>query len=95
MKRRDAFTMTEMLVLIPVLALVGTLLLASLGDAKQTVQAAACLSNMRQWGLAMGMYCDDYHDYMPYEGSSASPIDTASTWALGSISFPTTSTKRP
>ena len=76
MKRRDAFTLTELLVLVPVIAMLGALLLASLGDAKQTVQAAACLSNMRQWGLAMGMYCDDYHDYMPYEGANTSPIDT-------------------
>jgi prepilin-type processing-associated H-X9-DG protein len=76
MNRHHAFTVTEMLVLIPVLALVGALLLASLGDAKQTLQAAACLSNMRQWGLAMEMYCNDYHDYMPYEGSSLSAIDT-------------------
>ncbi|MGA2137435.1 MAG: DUF1559 domain-containing protein [Verrucomicrobiia bacterium] len=76
MKRRDAFTLTELLVLAPVIAMLGAVLLASLGDAKQTVQAAACLSNMRQWGLAMGMYCDDYHDYMPYEGTSGGPIDT-------------------
>ena len=68
MKRRDAFTLTELLVLIPIIALLGTLLLASLGDAKQTLQAAQCLSNMRQWGLAIGLYCNDYNDYMPYQG---------------------------
>jgi len=70
MKRRNAFTLTELLVVIPVIALVGTLLLASLGDSKQTVQAAACLNNMRQWGLALGLYSNDYQDLMPYEGDS-------------------------
>src|SRR5882724_8202485 len=70
MKRRDAFTLTELLVLVPIIGLVGTVLFASLDDAKQTLQAAQCLSNMRQWGLAMGMYCHDSHDYMPYEGSA-------------------------
>jgi prepilin-type processing-associated H-X9-DG protein len=69
LKRRDAFTLTELLVLVPIVAMLGALLLASLGDAKQTLQAAQCLSNMRQWGLAMGMYCNDYHDYIPYEGT--------------------------
>jgi prepilin-type processing-associated H-X9-DG protein len=30
---------------------------------------------MRQWGLAMGMYANDYHDYLPYAGTGGSPID--------------------
>ena len=71
LKRRDAFTLTELLVLLPIMAMVGALLLASLDSSKQTLQAAQCLSNMRQWGLAMGMYANDYHDYMPYEGTSS------------------------
>src|ERR1039457_2512633 len=75
MKRRDAFTLTELLVLLPIIAMLGTLLFASLDSSKQTLQAAQCLSNMRQWGLAMGMYCNDYHDYMPYEGASVGSID--------------------
>ena len=74
MKRRDAFTLTELLVLIPIIAMLGGLLFASLDSSKQTLQAAQCLSNMRQWGLAIGMYCNDYHDYMPYEGG-INPID--------------------
>ncbi len=83
LKQRDAFTLTELLVLLPVVAMVGTLLFASLDSSKQTLQAAQCLSNMRQWGLAMGMYANDYHDYIPYEGGSP-PIDgvfnSASAW---------------
>jgi prepilin-type processing-associated H-X9-DG protein len=70
MKQRDAFTLTELLVLVPIIGLVGAVLFASLDSDKQTLQAAQCLSNMRQWGLAMGMYCNDWHDYMPYEGSA-------------------------
>ena len=70
MKRHDAFTLTELLVIVPIVTLVGALLLASLDDAKQTLQAAQCLSNMRQWGLAIGLYCNDYTDYMPYEGTT-------------------------
>jgi prepilin-type processing-associated H-X9-DG protein len=71
MKRRNAFTLTELLVLVPILAMLGTLLFASLDSSKQTLQAAQCLSNMRQWGLAMGMYCNDYHDYLPYDGTGS------------------------
>lgn len=74
MKRHDAFTMTELVVLVPVTALVGALLLASLGDAQQKLKAAACLNNMRQWGLALNLYANDYNDYWPYEGAQGSSI---------------------
>ncbi len=72
LKRRDAFTLTELLVLLPILAMLGALLFASLASSKQTLQAAQCLSNMRQWGLAMGLYCNDNRDCLPYEGTSSS-----------------------
>ena len=68
MNRCGAFTLTELLVLMPVMALVGTLLLAPLENSSETVKAAACANNMRQWGLAMALYCNDYRDFMPYEG---------------------------
>jgi prepilin-type processing-associated H-X9-DG protein len=74
MKRRNAFTMTELLVLIATGTMVSAVLVASLGGAKEKLQAAACLSNMRQWGLALGMYADDWRDYMPYEGVGGSDI---------------------
>ena len=76
MKRRDAFTLTELLVLAPITAMLGGLVLASLSGAQQTFQGAACLSNLRQWGLALGMYCSDYHDYIPDTGGATIPIDT-------------------
>jgi prepilin-type processing-associated H-X9-DG protein len=65
MKHRDAFTLTELLVLIAAGALLGSVLLASLGDAKEKVQAAACLSNLREIGMAISMYANDYTDHYP------------------------------
>ncbi len=70
MKRgsKHAFTLTELLVLVPVAALVGTMLLAVSNDTKQQLQAAACLNNMRQWSLGFMLYANDYKDYYPYDG---------------------------
>ena len=65
MKRRDAFTMTELLVLIAASTMLGALLVASLGDAKQKAQAAVCASNLRQIGVAISMYANDHNDYYP------------------------------
>ena len=77
MKRRDAFSLTELLVLLPVIAMLGALLLAPLDSAKQTLQGAQCLSNLRQWGLALALYANDNQDYTPYGGSgNGYPINT-------------------
>lgn len=64
-----AFTLTELLVAVPVAALVGTMLLAVSNDAKQQLQAAACLNNMRQWGLGFMLYANDWNDYYPLDGN--------------------------
>jgi hypothetical protein len=65
---KHAFTLTELLVIIPVAALLGTMLLAVSNDATQQVKAAACLNNMRQWGLGFMLYANDWNDYFPYDG---------------------------
>jgi prepilin-type processing-associated H-X9-DG protein len=65
MKRRDAFTLTELLVLVAIGTVAGTVLLASLGDAKTKVVAAACTSNLREVSLALRLYTDDHNGFMP------------------------------
>lgn len=76
---RRAFTLTELLVAVPVAALLGTMLLAVSNDATQQLKAAACLNNMRQWGLGFMLYANDYNDYFPYDGVSGSPCAAANT----------------
>jgi prepilin-type N-terminal cleavage/methylation domain-containing protein/prepilin-type processing-associated H-X9-DG protein len=65
---KRGFTLTELLVVVPVAALLGTMLLAVSNDATQQLKAAACLNNMRQWGLGLMLYANDYNDYFPYDG---------------------------
>src|SRR5208283_3544789 len=73
-KSKHAFTLTELLVLVPVAVLLGTILLAVSNDATQQLQAAACLNNMRQWGLGFMLYANDWKDYYPYDGDYAAPM---------------------
>ena len=81
MKRdfKHAFTLTELLVLVPVAVLLGTMLLAVSNDATQQLKAAACLNNMRQWGLGCMLYANDYKDYYPYDGAPTSPCASINT----------------
>jgi prepilin-type processing-associated H-X9-DG protein len=74
MKRRDAFTLNELIVLIAASTLTGALLLASLGDAKEKVLTAACMSNLREISLAIRLYTNDNNGYMPPASYGAATI---------------------
>jgi len=60
MRRREGFTLIELLVVIAVIALLMAILLPALQRAREQGRAAACLSNLKQIGLAMYMYAEDH-----------------------------------
>ncbi len=60
---RRAFTLIELLVTVALVVLLTGILLPSLASARRDGKAAACLSNLRQLGLATGMYLDDNRDH--------------------------------
>ena len=68
--RRRSFTLVELLVVVAIIALLISILLPALGEARKQGRATTCLSNMRGMGMAVLMYCNENRDFLVNVGLS-------------------------
>ena len=95
MMHRKAFTLIELLVVIAIIALLLAVIVPSLSIAKERAMEVMCENNIRQYGLAMVMYCNDngslfansedwlYMDFIPsgiYARDTSSPTNFECVW---------------
>ena len=63
--KRRGFTLVELLVVIAIITILAAMLVPSLKTARDSVKTSACLSNLRQLGIAMMTYAASNNDYGP------------------------------
>src|SRR2546425_2173714 len=63
--RRRAFTLIELLVAIAIIAILAAILFPVFAQARESARTASCLSNVKQLGLAVMQYVQDYDERYP------------------------------
>ncbi len=75
MKRTPAFTLIELLVVIAIIAILAAILFPVFAQARTKARQASDMSNLKQIGLALNMYAQDYDETLVPTGFFISPPD--------------------
>jgi prepilin-type N-terminal cleavage/methylation domain-containing protein/prepilin-type processing-associated H-X9-DG protein len=74
------FTLIELLVVIAIIAILAAILFPVFAQAREKARAVSCLSNVKQMGLAVRMYVQDYDERYPFAANLESGFADKDKW---------------
>jgi len=81
--RKQGFTLIELLVVIAIIAILAAMLLPALARAREQARRGVCISNLKQLGVCLKMYSQDYDENFPDESGDGTNATLAVMKKIG------------
>jgi prepilin-type N-terminal cleavage/methylation domain-containing protein len=85
-RKKRAFTLIELLVVIAIIAILAAILFPVFARARENARRSSCQSNLKQIGLGVLQYTQDYDETLPPAGTSTPVPKSGFGWIWTLIS---------
>ena len=79
---RKGFTLIELLVVIAIIAILAAILFPVFARAREKARQTSCLSNLKQLGLGVLMYAQDYDEKFPMNYNDGDCLNGSASWLM-------------